>query len=117
VAELKRWARKMKKLSDVFTGDFVTVILRLRHGPRILAVGWIMLHTVFAYELVSGKIKIGRGGWWFEARESSPVLYWMVIALFAVLLLAGDIGWFRFTFGSGKNRPNQASEPTHGMGP
>jgi hypothetical protein len=102
----------MKKLREILTTDFLTVVLRLRHGPMILAAGWITLHGVFVYELVSGKIKIGRGGQWFEARESSHGLYWVVIALFAAFLLAGDISWFRFTFRAGKKTPNQPAQTT-----
>lgn len=92
----------MNERRQTFTTDFVALILRLRHGPRILAACWIMLHGVFVYELVSGKIKFGRGGWWFDARVSSPFLYWSVIALFAAFLMVGDIRWFQFTFGSAR---------------
>jgi len=87
----------MKGLQTILSTDFVTLILRLRHGSKILAVGWISLHGVFAYELISGKIKFGRGAWWFEARESAPMLYWFAIGLFAAVLIAVDVAWIRFT--------------------
>jgi hypothetical protein len=111
----------MTRPKSIFTEPLPDALHRLPGGTKWVAayyiVGWTVLHGVFIYSLISGRVPLRYSGP-FDLRASSPMLFWIFIALAGSALLIFDLFLLpRMWSASRKQKaPNQQPEPTSPFG-